>query len=722
MLLSRFSRLYDPLRILRPEKSPRPHLPAQAAQPIRTLEFTSFISTHVDSTALLARSALLALKLAAARVTRCRCGRHARWWLGALLILLAINGNAWAQRYRASFDAMSGADSPDLPSQIEAPLPDDSPLSTSPSLEPRPQVLRAPAEDLPTFADGLRASEEDPWVEWPRDLPPGYAGPSGILPREAQADAHFVPLEDRWRIAPPEWDRYGNDHPPQEDSPYDLGRWWDPYHQNVLKGDYPIVGQHTFLNISAASLLILEERQVPTPTSPFESTVDPFQEEFFGNPNQFFYSHYFKLSVDLSHGDAAFKPADWRVKLTPVFNLNYLDTQELGIVNANTSYGRTRHDNDFALEEWFVETKLADTSPNYDFVSFRGGSQFFSSDFRGLLFNDTNRALRLFGTQSANQDQFNLLWFDQTEKDTNSLLNTFDDRHQNTLIANYYRQDFLFPGYTAELSYHYNRDQATRKFDKNGFLVRPDPVGVFAAHQVSSHYLGWAGQGHIDRVNISHAAYYAFGEDKLNPLAGRETRIDAWMGAIELSYDRDWIRFRTSGFYASGDPNINDGLAQGFDTIFDNPNFAGGEFSYWQRQQIKLQGVNLVQRMSLVPDLRSSKFQGQTNFVNPGLYLLNFGMDADITPKLKAIGNVNFLWFDQTEVLEQFVFQDQIDNYIGTDLSLGCEYRPLLSNNITIVSGVSCLVPGDGFKDLYDPLVGDVNTLFAGFLEVQVAY
>ena len=175
------------------------------------------------------------------------------------------------------------------------------------------------------------------------------------------------------------------------------------------------------------------------------------------------------------------------------------------------------------------------------------------------------------------------------------------------------------------------------------------------------------------------------------------------MAALELSYDRDWIRFRTSGFYASGDPDINDGVAQGFDTILDNPNFAGGEFSYWQRQQIKLFGVNLVQRMSLVPDLRSSKFQGQTNFVNPGLYLLNFGMDADLTPKLKAIGNVNLLWFDQTEVLEQFVFQSDIAN-------------------IVVVGGASCLVPGDGFQDLYDPLVGEVGTLFAGFLEVQLAY
>jgi hypothetical protein len=102
------------------------------------------------------------------------------------------------------------------------------------------------------------------------------------------------------------------------------GECWNPYRQNVLKGDYPILGQHTFLNLTATSLTDVEWRQVPTPTSPFESTDDPFQEEFFGNPNQFFLNQDLRLSFDLVHGDAGFKPADWRLKLTPVFNLNYL--------------------------------------------------------------------------------------------------------------------------------------------------------------------------------------------------------------------------------------------------------------------------------------------------------------------------------------------------------------------------------------------------------------
>ena len=38
------------------------------------------------------------------------------------------------------------------------------------------------------------------------------------------------------------------------------------------------------------------------------------------------------------------------------------------------------------------------------------------------------------------------------------------------------------------------------------------------------------------------------------------------------------------------------------------------------------------------------------------------------------------------------------------------------------VGGISCLIPGGGFRDLYNPLVGKVDTLAAGFLNVAVTY
>jgi hypothetical protein len=597
------------------------------------------------------------------------------------------------------------------------------PAGPRPEGRATPGLLDRPLESKPEApAEAVPPAEPTELLRLPMDPPLGFTGPSGIDPSEEQENSAFVPVEDRWRVGFPEWDRYGTGQKVGHDTPYDLGRLIDPYNQNVLKGDYPILGQNTFLNVTAISRAIFDVRQVPTPQNGFESTANPGGANPFGKPNQFFYTHFLSLSADLFHGDGAFKPIDWRVKITPVFDINYLAVEEVGVVNPDVRKGTTRGRTFLALEEWFAEAKIADLSPDYDFVSVRLGSQFFNSDFRGFLFTDTNLGLRLFGNAFANRDQYNLAVFHQMEKDTNSQLNTFDSRDQTVVIANYFHQDFLFPGYTAEFSAAYNDDRPSFHFDRNNFLVRPDPDGTAMAHEVSVAYLGWGGNGHVGRVNVSHQFYWALGRDSMNPLANQAVDISAQMAAVEVSYDRDWVRFRTSFFWASGDENINNSHATGFDPIVDNPNFVGGDFSYWQRQEIKLLGVNLKQAGSLVPDLRSSKTEGQSNFVNPGIYIANWGVDMDLTPKLKWINNWNLLWFDETGVLQQFVFQEKVHHFIGADLSTGMEYRPLLSNNIILRFGVSTLLPGRGFKDLYNNANSDTTPLLAGFLDAVLAY
>src|SRR5207249_12310666 len=131
----------------------------------------------------------------------------------------------------------------------------------------------------------------------------------------------------------------------------------------------------TFLEITASSVSFFEGRQVPTGTTAFESTTRPFREEFFGSPNQFLYDQILRVSIDLFHGDAGFKPADWRIHLTPTFDVNDLAVEELAVVNPDVRKGTERNRTFFALEDYFVETKLKDTSPEYDFSSLRVGSQ-----------------------------------------------------------------------------------------------------------------------------------------------------------------------------------------------------------------------------------------------------------------------------------------------------------------------------------------------------------
>jgi hypothetical protein len=86
------------------------------------------------------------------------------------------------------------------------------------------------------------------------------------------------------------------------------------------------------------------------------------------------------------------------------------------------------------------------------------------------------------------------------------------------------------------------------------------------------------------------------------------------------------------------------------------------------------------------------------------------------------INNCNFLWFDKTEVLETFIFQERVRRRIGTDLSMGFEYRPFLNNNVLIIGGVSGLIPGSGFDDLFARNNGTPNGFFASFLELDFTY
>ncbi|MFL6537795.1 MAG: hypothetical protein ACJ8JD_06395, partial [Chthoniobacterales bacterium] len=152
-----------------------------------------------------------------------------------------------------------------------------------------------------------------------------------------------------------------------------------------------------------------------------------------------------------------------------------------------------------------------------------------------------------------------------------------------------------------------------------------------------------------------------------------------------------------------GDDSPKDGTAKGFDTILDRPFFIGGPFSFYAHQGFNLGGtlVNFKQRDSLVIDFRSSKTEGQPNFVNPGAAIVGYGLDADITPKLKGFLNVNYIWTPTTEVTQQVLFTNKASNDIGLDCSIGFQWRPLLTDNIVISAGAGFLVPGQGYKDIY---------------------
>jgi hypothetical protein len=524
--------------------------------------------------------------------------------------------------------------------------------------------------------------------------------------KAVMAIPHFVKLPSRWRGPLP--------------TPYELGvkgNWYDPYNQNTLKGDYPVLGQNTFLVLTLVTDSFAEGARLPTPSG--VSTANAQSQGFFGAGERVAFVENLKLRFELYHGDVAYRPRNWEIRVTPVFNFNYLNLRENNGVNINPRNGTNRTDQQIAFQELSLEKYLFDVSDHYDFVSAKLGIQRFHSDFRSFIFNDFNLAARLFGNLNSNRYQYNLAYFRQLEKDTNSELNTvFDDRQQEVYVANLYRQDLLTLGYTGQLSFHYNRDRASVYYDDNGFPIRPALIGAAVPHEIRAYYAGWTGDGHFGSLNINHAFYQVFGSDTRNQLAGRRVTINAQMAALELSVDKDWKRYKISAFYASGDDNPLDDQAKGFDTILDNTFFAGGPFSFWNLQGIKLLGVNLVNKMSLLPALRSSKAEGQANFVNPGIVVLNAAFDAELTPKLKTVLNVNYLSFVNTAPLQQFLNQARIRNDIGIDYGLGIIYRPFLNNNAIFTLSATALTPLQGFQDIYE----SPQTLFSFFSSLVFTY
>lgn len=574
-------------------------------------------------------------------------------------------------------------------------------------------ALLGPTAPAPT--GGPQLPSATPSATGTESSAPGYSGakqspnlqPTGQPPAAPETfppdGAVFQAEPNRWRVTMPDWNRYGigGEHP------YVKGSKWDPFDRNKWKGDVPVIGQQIFFNFTGISDTFFDGRRLPVPSD--VSTARPGTPGFFGKGEQVFLDQLFLFSFDLFHGDAAFRPVDWRIRVTPAISMNFLDVRELGIVNIDVRAGTSRLDAHLGFQELFGEVKLRDLSPNFDFVSVRAGIQEFNADFRGFLFVDEQPGVRFFGNLNSNRWQYNLAYFNLLEKNTNSGLNTFALRDQQVIIANVYRQDFLFQGYTAQFSISYNDDQGGIHYDDNGFLVRPSPIGVVISnnqiktHNIHAAYLGWTGDGHIGRVNLTHAFYQALGTDSFNPLAGRPVTINAQMAAVEASVDKDWIRFKGSLFYASGSANPASGHARGFDAIEDFPEFAGGIFSLWNREGIRLTGagVNLTSPDSLLPSLRSNKDEGQANFVNPGIFLVNLGTDFNLTPKLRGFVNVNYLRFERTEALELLLFQAPIHHTIGVDSSFGVRYRPPLTENISITAGAATLVPGQGLRDIY---------------------
>lgn len=426
---------------------------------------------------------------------------------------------------------------------------------------------------------------------------------------------------------------------------------FNPYHQNPLKGDFPILGQNTFMVFTAAG----------NPTSVFSNQKNAETE----------FKNKLVTALEFFHGLTVFRPKDWSLKASAQ-----------GVYNR----GNNKDLDDIALLELFGEAKLFDVGRTYDFTSVRAGLQPFTSDFNGFVFKDVNLGAQLFGELSQNRYRWALAYFDQRVKSEGGGL-TFDPQQQQVYVANWLHEDFLKLGFNTVFSFHYNRDRAV------------------ANNNLNVYYVGLASDGHWGRIEFNPAFYFAFGEEAANPIAQRRTTVSAYFAGTELAYQRDYLKYRGAYFVASGDSDPQDDRATGFDSIIDNVNLFGGANSF-----VIANGVFFTRANSFLP---ANRKQGISNFVNPGVRLVNFGVDVVFTPKLFVETNYNHFEFLDTSSLPPVsgdAGANRLSTALGHEINAALKYRLFLNENFVVQIGGSAFIPQEGGRQL----LGDDGVVYTG--------
>ena len=603
--------------------------------------------------------------------------------------------------------------------------------------EDKPQDIGPDAEDA--IIDGRRR----PGLE--KILPDAVVqeniGAVRAPPPEAFPTDQF-PVPDRWRLI--------------ESLGVVKENWFDPYNQNTYKGDRPIcipseeeaerrlaldlpkcktpkflglkAKDEWFFVVNAISDTIVEPRSFPIPVG-VQTTERPDSLDVFGRADSLVLAQTFITGFALIKGQTAYKPPDVEYRLTLATQVNHVDVPERRVLFVEPSKGSARTDFFIGLQELFVDYHFRNTSDRYDFDSGRIGIQPFQADFRGFLFQDNQLGVRYFGTRDNNRVQYNLGAFIRLEKDTNSGLNNIlaTPRSDFVFFANIYRQDFPVVGLTsqASITYNMNRESDDIEIDDNGFPVRPALLGDLRGRDYDAVYLGYAVDGRVGRLNLTGQLYGVFGQDRNSIFTSRPANIGAYFAAAELSYDVDFMRFRLSGLFASGDGNPDNDTEGGFDAIFENPIFAGADTSYWIRQTIPFAGggraVSINGRNGILNSLRSSKEQGQSNFNNPGTILTGIGADFDLTPEVRVSTNANHLWFDNTATLQALRNEGSIPTDIGWDLSVAGIWRPKATQNIVFRLSAAVFDPSDGFSDLFSQS-GDADVFYSVLFNAILAF
>ena len=510
----------------------------------------------------------------------------------------------------------------------------------------------------------------------------------------------------------PDWIRYQNQ---DGEYPFVRNRGFDPYDQNVLKGDLPIVGDDIFMVLTAISETPFEYRAVPTPSG---VSAERPRIRFFGNGSNSRFCRARSSRSSCSRATPRSSRATGPFRITPQFNLNYVQLARAQRLNA-TPEAAARGAQHLALQEAFAEVKIAEVGPNYDFISVRGGIQPFNSRFPRLSVprQQSRRAgVRQLGPEPQPVERRLLR---SAREGHQQRAERLQRREQRVFIANYYRQDFLTEGYTSRPAFTPTWMMATSSSSTQRLPRRPSPIGLIQPHQVHAYYAGFGGDGHWGRSNVTHQFYQAFGSDEFNgiaaPAGGHQRavcrgRILDRPGLVPSAHRRRLRLWRRRSRRRSRDGVRRDhGQPEHRRRRLQLLGAAGAAAA--------ADGVGLDGRNSVLPALRSSKNEGQANFVNPGVLVINGGVDAELTTKLKLITNVNLLRFHHTEIAATAAVPGRDRQCHRRRRGRRVPVPAALNDNMVITGGLSALVPAAGSSRS-----SPTRCLYAPFLVVTLTY
>ena len=470
-------------------------------------------------------------------------------------------------------------------------------------------------------------------------------------PAASEAKPDIEPEANRWRLLEPG----GVGTKPRNPL-------YDPYSPNLLKGDYPLVGDRIFLATTATLDSFADAKRNLDFTDQVRNV--PFHEHnLVGQLTG-------TVAVELFHGDTVFAPKDWAVRLTPIVRFRCGDKNAI-----DQGCGE-----DIRIQEAFGELKLFEIGKTFDPTSMRVGLQGFASDFFGLIYNDVQPGARLFSELERNQFKVNVAVFDRLNKEKLSGLNEFKRRQHQVGVVSFEWDDVIWPGFNLLPNFVLNHD------DK---LTRP----------LDAYYFGLAATGRLGPFNVNGALYYVTGRTADNTPNRRRQTIQAGSGFGQVLYPISFMTPRLALAYASGDRSATDREANGFDSVFDNLAFGGGQFSYVFGEKIQRGNTTVFRGNSIFPSLRGANATSQ--FVNPGAVAINAGIDFSLTPKLLAEANVNHVRFDNTTSLEALLRRRQVSHDVGHEVNSGLTYRPFLNEQVILFFGGAVFFPGQGITDTF---------------------